>query len=424
MSAMPISPTSDVNASALCILVVSSGGVSNHGDDAVLLSTLERLKRLRPGSVPVVITDGDRLIDFGLMAAWGGTIEEFAWSIPPEEIGRGCIGHPVLAASLPERVRAGSYVANRTPISSFDLVVFCGGGYWAHFWPELTARRTAIAAAAIASGVPYLVSGQGLGPLSPEVAQMLALFAGGAARFGVRDPLSAELLQGIPLRCGSAEIVGDDALGLAPIASKDLEQRLRQAGVPAGQALLGFHAREAPGYMGFNRDSLHATARIVDSIAAMTQRHVITLPINSRPTGPEVELMVDLVQGLGRPQASWHLLDCRNDIPALASLIGCCQAVVTHSFHVALFALERRVPAIMPVSNAYYRCKARGLAQFFEIPRDIVMVGGSDATTVCNQLEEIAQILASNRGNHAQKVEEWFDRALPANLSARSARAA
>jgi len=55
----PIAAPPAIEPSGQRILVVASGGVRNHGDDAILLATLARLAACRPGCVPVVVTDGD-----------------------------------------------------------------------------------------------------------------------------------------------------------------------------------------------------------------------------------------------------------------------------------------------------------------------------------------------------------------------------
>jgi polysaccharide pyruvyl transferase WcaK-like protein len=405
--------------SPLRILVVSAAGASNHGDDAILLSTLHRLSRLRPGCAPVVITEGERLVDFGRLAIWGGTIKEFARSLNAEEIRQGCANDPIFAHQLCQRAAAGSDGTARIPLSSFDFVLFCGGGYWNQYCPDLTARCAAIAAAALASRVPYLASGQGLGPLTPEIARTLAFFATGASHIGVRDPLSAAYLKGLRLSSASPEIVGDDALGLKSL--DDIERRLEQAGVPRGAALLGFHAGAETDFSG---DHLLATARLVDELGVMTSRHVISLPINTAPDKPELELMADLIRGLGRRRASWHLVDCGDDMTALATLTGRCQAVVSHNYHVALFALERQVPTVMWAKTEFYRHQAEALRRYFGMPLELVMSEETGASVVQNYLEQIAQHLATCRDVGADKVEQWFDRVLPARAKVRLSRAA
>ena len=73
----------------------------------------------------------------------------------------------------------------------FDVVLFAGGGNLNSHFTELIARRVAIAAACKAARVPYVISGQGIGPVAPEIAPMLAFLASEADAVATRDPLSA-----------------------------------------------------------------------------------------------------------------------------------------------------------------------------------------------------------------------------------------
>jgi hypothetical protein len=68
------------------VLVVTSDGVCNYGDDAILLSTLERLKRIRPDWVATVVSDGSSCPPLGLLGAWAGTCKEFSSGLAPKVV--------------------------------------------------------------------------------------------------------------------------------------------------------------------------------------------------------------------------------------------------------------------------------------------------------------------------------------------------
>jgi polysaccharide pyruvyl transferase WcaK-like protein len=396
------------------ILVVSSGGVRNHGDDAILLSTLQRLQRLRPGCAAVVVSDGEDVPPLGRLAAWAGTTRELCQSLPPALIERGCQGHPRLAGLSG---KAGAQGRDRPAVPldlrSFDRVVFCGGGYLNSLWPELTAWRTAIAAAARAAKVPYVVTGQGVGPVTPEITDMLALFANESERFGVRDPLSADLLCRHPVSCPHVDVVGDDALGLAVPPPGRVDDLLRAAGVPSDISLLGFHARLAPGHVGLSDAELLATAELVDEVAAHQGQAVVCLPINTQSWGPEAELLVSLMARLKRRRARWFLVDCAEDVSALAAVIGRCAAVIAHSYHVALFALERGVPALLRAQTEYYLLKAEGLRTFFGLPDAMVLSAGADRLSVVRHLQRLTEAAWSPAGA-GSSIDRWLGEFLPA----------
>jgi colanic acid/amylovoran biosynthesis protein len=396
-------------------LVISSGGARNQGDDAILLSTLQRLKRIRPGCVPVVFSDGTCPPALARLGLWGGRVGELAGSLEPESIQKGCRGHPDLLRDLVQRLgQCSSRPLSNWKLTSFDAVIICGGGYWTHYWPYVPARRTVIAAAALGAGVPYLVSGQGIGPLTQDLVPLLQFFAAGAQRFAVRDPLSARFLAG---HCPNvqAQVLGDDALGLAEAEPGRVDSFLARAGVSGGAKLLGFQVREDADYVGFSRHELMAIARRVDDLAARTGRAVLCLPINSQPPTPEFELLVHLSRGIQR-RASWFFADCREDVASLATLLGRCEAVVTQSYHVGLFALSHRVPTIMQARTEYYRRKVAGLREFFRIPVDITLSEEADGAALDRQLRAIADTSWSPKST-SLAIDAWLDQALKASAT-------
>ena len=98
-------------------------------------------------------------------------------------------------------------------------------------------------------GVPYLLSGQGIGPVSAEITPMLSFLIGGvlavatAIRFrckwSVRSSWRARRCRWWAMIC------------LASSTGSDRSRATREIGVPLDRPLLGFQAREA-GYVGFS----------------------------------------------------------------------------------------------------------------------------------------------------------------------------
>ncbi len=277
--------------------MVTSGGVCNYGDDAILLSTLQRLRRIRPNSLASVVSDGPSCPPLGRLGVWSGTCKEFGSGLNPEVVHRGCRDEGRSWGSC----RAGSSSARhpRTDLGSFDAVLFAGGGNLNLYWPELIAWRAAIAAAANVAGVPYVLTGQGVGPVSAEIIPMLAFLVGGASAVATRDSLSLDLLSRIVPDGPPMKMVGDDALGLRIDGPLVARGRLAEIGVPLDRPLLAFQAREAP-YVGFSRDELKDTARQVDDFAAENGYVVVAVPINMHPVVPEAALLADLAYGSRR----------------------------------------------------------------------------------------------------------------------------
>jgi len=394
--------------SGLKVLVVASGGVRNYGDDAILLSTLQRLRRIRPNSLASVVSDGPSCPPLGRFGVWAGTSEEFGSGLNPDDVRHGCRNDQALAGELSSWLKFGFHT--RTDLKSFDVVVIAGGGNLNSYWPELIARRAAIAAAANAAGVPYILSGQGVGPVSAEIIPMLSFLVGGASAVATRDPLSLRLLRRIVPNGPRMNMVGDDALGLRSDGPVVARGHLAEIGVPLDRRLLGFQAREAC-YVGFSRDELKETARQVDEFAAENGYVVVSVPINMQSHGPEVELLADLAYG-SRRRAEWHVVNHASDVAAIAGVIKVCSAFLTHSYHAALFALENRIPTLLFARTGYYHLKGEALRTAFGIPVPLIALPDIEDAAIADKLEKISQSTWS-RGMTSADVDAWLDGALP-----------
>lgn len=390
-------------------LVVASGGVRNHGDDAILRATLERLARLRPGCMPVVVSDGDAVPMLGRLGVWAGTTIELCRGLDPEMIRAGAPAD--VAETLIARTEAAGAPVDPAlaDLRGFDAVLLTGGGNLAAPWLYLVAWRAAIAAAARGSGVPLLVTGQGLGPFSEEMLPMLAVLTESAAGFAVRDPGSAALLAAHGLGGPRVAVAGDDALGLA-VDVAAARARLRANGLVTDGPLLGFQARVAD-YVGCDRDALAQLATAVDALAAARGATVVGIPMNAQAPQTEAALQLALRDALPRRRARWALADVDDDAVAAAATIKACSAVVTCSFHTALFALEGGVPATLVAGTEYYVRKAQALRDAFGLPAPIAVAPDADASALGTALDALGRT-PWTRPLGAATVDAWLDGAL------------
>ncbi len=120
------------------ILVVSSGGVRNYGDDAILLSTLQRLARIRPNCLASVVSDGADCPPLGRLGVWAGTCEEFCSGLNVADVTCGCRDRAALPAELARWLKFGSQ--SRADLSEFNMILFAGGGNLNSYWPALIAE--------------------------------------------------------------------------------------------------------------------------------------------------------------------------------------------------------------------------------------------------------------------------------------------
>ncbi len=393
--------------SPLKVLVVTSGGVSNYGDDAILLSTLQRLQRIRPGCRVSVVSDGLACPPLGRLGVWLGTCAEFCGGLLPGVIRHESQNDPLLAREL-SRLNLGTGVLQ--DLKSFDVVLFAGGGNLNTYWPDLIARRVAIASAAQSAGVPYVLSGQGVGPISQEIIPMLSFLVGGATAVATRDVLSLEVLRQIAPVGPRMSMIGDDALGMLSEDALVARGYLAKIGVPVARPLLGFQAREAD-YVGFSRDELLDTVRQVDEFAAENGYVVVGVPINMQAGGAEAALLADLAHRLRR-RAQWHIVNRGSDVAAIAGAIKVCSTLLTHSYHAAIFALESRIPTLLFARTEYYQLKAEGLRTAFGIPVPIVAPLNVEARSLAERVKEVSQSSWA-RAMAGSDVDAWLDKVLP-----------
>jgi hypothetical protein len=176
--------------------------------------------------------------------------------------------------------------------------------------------------------------------------------------------------------------------------------------------LLAFHAREAD-YVGMSREQLLETARQVDEFAAARGYVVLGVPINLQHQAPETALLSELAFGTRR-RAPWRIATSGGDVAAIAGVTKACDAVVTHSYHVAIFALENRIPTLLMAGSKYYRLKAKALRTAFGVPKMVLLRPGAPAAEIGHRLAAIEQSTWS-RGMDSASIDAWLDLMLPAN---------
>lgn len=346
------------------VLVVAPGGVGNVGDDAITTAVAERLRRLTPGTSIEVVTDGP-LLAAPEGAWWRGTLTE------------------VVAA--PATVNPAEYLA----------VVFAGGGSTASVWREgLIEPRVALARRLRAAGVPYVMSGLGVGPLDGVADERsVAELVGGAERVALRDEGSADLCRSLGVDAGRSTTTGDDALGLRPSGADTLAAALAEVGV-GDRPYLAVSIRAAP-YVG--DVDLERWSAEVDRVAAERELAVLGVALNDVGADPEAALLARLAHGGARRRAPWHVLGVEHDPRLAAAAMAGAQAAAVHSYHAALFALVAGRPVVLGAASDYYRRKAEGLARLVGLQEAFVARPGEPAD-LAGRLDAVAAALGAGAG--------------------------
>ena len=191
-----------------------------------------------------------------------------------------------------------------------------------------------------------------------------------------------------------------------------LERALRAANAPLREFLV-FHAREAS-YVG--SANLTALATAVDQLAKQAGLSVLAVAVNNNAP-PELELVASLARSR-ELVAPWSVIDSCHSVELAVGLLARASAVVTHSYHLALWALQAGTPAVLVADSDYYQLKADGLAALAGFPGSISITSTASASEIAERLEQVQLWLGKSQlPAVAERVEQWWSRQLGAALA-------
>ena len=344
------------------ILVDQSGyDLLNMGDVAALKSCVSRLQlqwpdaeimvithapgRLAiycPGTIPIGPTFANRP-SFRFVPRKPRLIFEQAWKMgAPYFSGR--FGAPRIARGRPRTAIQALHAA--------DLFVASGGGYVTDTWWWHAVGVLSLMSLAQRLGKPTAMFGQGVGPIGQRrlrvqakaVMPRLAVLSLREDRIG-RD-LTLEL--GIPPSV--VTMTGDDALELT-----------RGSSVADGKAL-GANLRVS-GYAGVDSIAAAAVTDLMLEAADTLDAPIVALPVSRYPVDADVVALRALLRG--KQSSTDVVLDDLETPEALISAAANCRAIVTGSYHAAVFGLAQGVPAVCLTKSVYYDAKFWGLQALF-----------------------------------------------------------
>ena len=399
------------------ILVVAPGGVGNIGDDAISACAVRRIRRAFPDCRIEMISDRALPQMSGQPVVWIGTVLQAWTGLRSKELSSGAdLSQGQVTA---EQISAAQATPPLLDLGSYQMAFFVGGGNLASaFAQNLLRPRVALSLCLSAAGVPVVVSGQGVGPCEEQELLLVQLMAGQAQAFGCRDAGSAKLIDS--QQSGKVELVGDDAMSAVTDApavtdmsaitdaaaeanSQRLDQVLRSALVPPGEFLL-FHARQAS-YVGSTQ--LGDLAAAVDQLGVESNLSVLGLAVNNNPPA-EGELLASIAQ-TANLAAPWRVIDAGQSVDLTVSLLSRASFVVTHSYHLALWALQAKTPAVLVVDSEYYRLKAEGLSALAGFPGSISIAADATAPEIAARLDQVRSWLEQSELDAvAERVESWW----------------
>jgi Polysaccharide pyruvyl transferase len=178
----------------------------------------------------------------------------------------------------------------------------------------------------------------------------------------LRGPQGQRAVSGLRGWRGEPVVTGDDALELAGAGR-----------LTAGPAL-GVNLR-ATAYTGLEPGLAGQIASVAASAAAAAGLPMRGLPISWHRGGEDWRA---LAGAFGADSAVARTGRLVRDITSLATAVAGCRIVVTGSYHAAVFALARGIPAVGISSTPYYDGKFGGLRALYG-PRAVAVLAVSQA---------------------------------------------
>jgi colanic acid/amylovoran biosynthesis protein len=360
---------------AVRILVDHSGyDLLNIGDVAMLQSCVARLRRHWPDAAISVITHaperlagycpgttaiGKTLADqplFRRLPRKPRLLTEQAWKITAPYLS-GWAG----AGRRPARQPRTAVQAVRAA----DLVVASGGGYITDTWWWHGAGVLSLLSLAQRMGRPTAMFGQGIGPIRmPALRAQASSVLPELGVLGLREgTMGPDLVLALGADPAAVTVTGDDALELAGTGAK------------ADGDALGVNMRVA-GYAGVSPAVAASVGGIVLEAAGDLRAPIMALPV-SRYAGDADLGAIRHMTGARRYRADVSLTDLQTP-GSLVAAAGRCRAIVTGSYHAAVFGLAQGVPSVCLTGSAYYDAKFAGLAGLFPTACSIVSLAQPD----------------------------------------------
>lgn len=356
------------------ILVDQSGyELLNIGDVAMLQSCIIRLKHQWPDAEIMVISHAP------------GQLESYcpdATAIGRTFADQSLVGYlprkPRLASEQAWKM-AGPYFSGRLhrrsardrprtaiqAVHAADVVVASGGGYVTDTWWWHAAGVLSLLSLAQRLGKPTAMFGQGIGPMRQKALRAQAATVLPSLRILAlrEDHIGRGLALDLGVRPGVIALTGDDALELIDDRS-----------VSVGNAL-GFNVRVS-GYAGVDSSLATAIGDLVLEAAGTLQAPIVGLPVSRYAVDADVAALRALFRSArNRPDI---ILDDIASPEELVSATAGCRAIVTGSYHTAVFGLALGVPTVCLTKSSYYQGKFGGLQSLFPHACFVVPLDESD----------------------------------------------
>lgn len=239
-------------------------------------------------------------------------------------------------------------------MATADLYFICGQATLTDDDRARALRLLDSANLALAQGIPVVMFGQAIGPLTdPTLVRRASRVLPSVRLIAIREErMASQLLRSFKVSPDQIVLTGDDAVELA---------WNERSATPRGH--LGVHLRMAPLAI-TDVNMLAALGRVLREAAQELNARLVPLPISlhARAGAYDPAVLKGIIERCSDHTDGGASIDTPLKVIAAA---GTCRVVVTGAYHAAVFALSQGVPAICLGRSSYYLAKFHGLTDLF-----------------------------------------------------------
>jgi colanic acid/amylovoran biosynthesis protein len=245
-------------------------------------------------------------------------------------------------------------------MSQADLFVVSGMGGITDAFRAYALEVLQLLDLAIRCGARTALVGQGIGPIHDRVLRKRAEAVLPRVDFiSLREGRTGSpVLTSLGVAADRVLVTGDDAIEVA------YQQRSERFGDGLGVNL------RAAAYAGVDRPLVERVWPLLHDAARQCRAPLIPVPISRSPGEADADTLGPL---LADPKEWQRAADI--DSPAkVVAQIQRCRAIVTGSYHAAVFALSLGIPTVCLANSAYYVAKFEGLADQFGTACELIQL--------------------------------------------------
>ncbi|MHB1456441.1 MAG: polysaccharide pyruvyl transferase family protein [Armatimonadota bacterium] len=304
-------------------------------------------------------------------------------------------------------------------LGSFSCIIASGGGYLnSIWWAEELWRKCIYMSAGIVMGIPVILSGQGIGPITTRLDKYI-LKAGikQANWISLRGKGESEdnLLQlGIP--ANKFDVVGDDAVDLSICSDSRLKEIMAIEGICLDHSTIVVNARLTRYSCEGNLKEKQVFAAFLDQIIEKYHYHIVFVPLSYDDVGgtDDRASALEIIKFMQHHDATYRVMG-RYRPDEIKAIVGVGDMAFGMSYHFAVFALTQGIPCFSFYCNEYYRLKYCGLYTQFgnnnwyhQLNEDGIKICLTQIDSITPRLSDIPQELTNYTAKMNKRVDEIY----------------